>query len=76
MAEKKEGKGFYFHKEHESDKVWHVRYPRIIGCHAVSFDRKRTLNLFEDNPWRFTPEEKALFDKENPYWADFFKNRK
>ena len=23
-----------------------------------------------------TPEQKALFDRENPYWAEFFKDRK
>jgi len=30
------------------------------------------LFLFEDYPKKFTKEEKELFDKENPFWADFF----
>lgn len=37
--------------------------------------RKKILFLFEDYPKNFTPEEKALFDKENPYWANFFRGR-
>ncbi len=28
--------------------------------------------FFGDYPQNFTNEEKALFDKENPYWANFF----
>ncbi len=64
-----------FYKENRSDKVWHVDFIKQCGMHAVSFDKKRILFLFGDYPLKFTPKQKELFDKENPYWANFFKDR-
>lgn len=64
-----------FYKKHRGDKIWHVHFIKQVGMHAVSFDKKRILSLFGDYPLKFTPEEKELFDKENPYWADFFEDR-
>ena len=61
-----------FYKRHEGDKVWQVKYVDYVGLKAVSFDKKKILFLFEDYPKKFTKEEKELFDKENPFWADFF----
>lgn len=40
-----------------------------------SFDKVKIFNLFEDYPHNLTPEEKEIFDKENPYWKEFFKER-
>ena len=65
-----------FYKENEDDKIWQVHYVDYFGFRAVSFDKKKILFLFEDYPHNFTPKEKALFDKENPYWANFFHKRK
>lgn len=64
-----------FYKKNRGDKVWHVDFIKQCGMHAVSFDKKRILFLFGDYPLKFTPEQKELFDKENPYWANFFKDR-
>jgi len=35
----------------------------------------KIFNLFADYPYNLTPEEKEIFDKENPYWKEFFKER-
>ncbi len=31
--------------------------------------------MFADYPHKLTAEQKAVFDKENPHWADFFSDR-
>ena len=64
-----------FYKENPSDKIWWVDNVGVVGEMLFSFDKKKVYNLFQDYPWKLTIEEKALFDKENPYWADFFKDR-
>ena len=47
-----------------------------IGEMNFTFDGKKIFNLFRDYPYKLTQEQKALFDKENPYWANSFKDRK
>ena len=64
-----------FYKEKKNDKIWWVDNPEVIGELLFSFDKKKIFNLFQDYPWELSAEQKAIFDKENPYWADFFKNR-
>lgn len=61
-----------FYKENKSDKVWWVYTVDKIGEYLFSFDRKKIYNLFSDYPQKLSPEEKAVFDKENPYWKKFF----
>ena len=65
-----------FYKENPKDKMWWVDNLDTIGELLVSFDRKKVYNLFEDYPHNFAEEEIQIFDKENPFWADFFKDRK
>lgn len=65
-----------FYKAKPTDKIWTARRDDEIGELLYSFDKKTLFNLWTDYPWKFTPEQKALFDEENPYWADFFKDRK
>ena len=66
---------YEFYKENEKNLIYWVDNPRIIGEHLFSFDKKKIYNLFSDYPWNLTAAEKEIFDRENPYWADFFKDR-
>lgn len=45
------------------------------GEHLFTFDGKKVYNLFRDYPYNLSKEEKELFDAENPYWVEFFKDR-
>lgn len=80
------GRNIYiFYKKNKGDKIYWVSHdvihpdtdePSVIeGELLISFDHHNMLSLWSDYPWKFTPEQKALFDKENPYWADFFERR-
>ena len=64
-----------FYKNNKTDAIWWGSDPNIIGEWLCSFDKKKVYNLFKDYPWELSPDEKALFDRENPYWKDFFKDR-
>jgi hypothetical protein len=64
-----------FYKNSPSDSVWWLNNPDKIGEWLFSFDKKEVFNMFRDYPHKLTAEQKAIFDKENPYWADFFKDR-
>ena len=64
-----------FYKNNPDDKIWWLEEPDQIGVWLFSFDRKKIFNMFEDYPQKLTSEEKRIFDAENPYWADFFKDR-
>lgn len=65
----------HWYKENETDRVWWFDNPDAKGVWLFSFDRETVFNLFEDYPYKLTPEQKAVFDKECPYWAEFFKDR-
>ena len=64
-----------FYKNKPSDKIWWVDNPERIGEWLFSFDKRKVFNMFSDYPHKLTPEQKQLFDKENPYWKEFFKDR-
>lgn len=64
-----------FYKNNKNDKIWWVDEIDTVGKFLFSFDKKKIYNLFSDYPSKLTKDEKALFDKENPYWRDFFKDR-
>lgn len=63
-----------FYKNNESDKIW-WKEKESIGVWEFSFDQKTVFNMFQDYPWKLTPEQKEIFDRENPFWADFFSDR-
>ena len=56
-------------------RVWWLDNPEVIGEHLFTFDGEIVFNLFADYPWRLSEEQKEIFDEENPYWKDFFKDR-
>ena len=64
-----------FYKENKTDKVWWVDNYDTKGEYLFSFDKEQVFNLFSDYPSKLTKEQKAIFDKENPYWVNFFKDR-
>ena len=68
-------KGYSFYKENPKDKVFWVDNPEEIGEFLFSFDKKKVYNLFADYPNKLSEEEKQIFDRENPYWVDFFQDR-
>ena len=71
----KENSNFRFYKKKDNDKIWLVEEIGYIGKLLYSFDKKNIYNLWTDYPHNFTKEEKELFDKENPYWKEFFSGR-
>lgn len=63
-------------KNNPSDRIWWVdNADDVKGEWVFTFDKKKFFNMFQDYPWNLSPAQKAIFDKENPYWADFFKER-
>ena len=68
-----------FYKNKKTDKIFWVQNKNwqdiIIGVFLFSFDKKTIFNLFQDYPHKLSPEQKQIFDRENPEWADFFKDR-
>ena len=64
-----------FYKNKPTDKIWWTRNLDMVGEHLFSFDKKKIFNLFRDYPHALSKEQKEIFDKENPFWKDFFKDR-
>ena len=66
-----------WYKKEPNSKIWWLdNGDEVKGEFVFSFDRKKRFNLFEDYPKALTAKEKEIFDKENPYWADFFADRR
>ena len=67
---------YEFVHENPNDSVWWVNAPlERDGEFLFSFDRVTVYNLFADYPYKLTPEQKEIFDRENPYWVQFFSDR-
>ena len=66
----------HFHKDKKEHKMWWAEIPDSIGIMAFTFDKKKIYFLFSEYPYKLTKEEVEIFDKENPYWAHFFRSRK
>ena len=66
---------YEWYKQNEDDQIWWLSNFDTVGEWVFSFDKQRAFNMFSDYPDMLTPEQKAIFDRENPFWADFFKSR-
>ena len=62
-------------KNNPTDKIWWVDTTDKDGGFVFTFDKKTYFNMFQDYPHKLTPEQKQIFDRENPYWAEFFNDR-
>lgn len=64
----------YFDVENPGDKVqWAQNFIETKVFRFVGEEEE--FYLFRDYPYKLTKEQKEIFDKENPFWADFFKDR-
>ena len=62
-------------KRNPKDLIQWVDNDRI-GIFEFTFDEGKTIfNMFRDYPYKLSDSQKAIFDKENPYWAEFFADR-
>lgn len=64
-----------FYKKNKNDVVWLVDNIDKVGEHLFSFDKKKIYNLFLDYPHNLSKGEVEIFNKENPYWREFFNYR-
>lgn len=65
-----------WYKNNKTDTIlWLDNGDETKGEWVFTFDKIKEYNLFKDYPHALTPEEKEIFDKENPYWKDFFNDR-
>ena len=65
-----------WYKHEPTDSIWWLETSDMDGEWIFSFDKVHTFNMFADYPHKLTPEQKEIFDRENPYWSDFFADRK
>ena len=63
-----------WYKKEDTNQVWWLdNTAEYDGIMVFSFDRKEKFYLFKDYPEKLTPEQKSIFDRENPQWAEFFR---
>lgn len=66
---------YKFARNNPDDMIWWVDDPENIGEWLFTYDKTNVFNMFRDYPERLTRKQKEIFDKENPEWANFFKDR-
>ena len=70
------GKSNKYFKNNPGDVIWWVdNSDEVDGEFVFTFDRKTHFNLCADYPHMLTKEQKEVFDKENPFWKEFFEDR-
>ncbi len=65
-----------FYKKNPGDQIWCIDALGEKEPLLFSFDRETIFNYWPDYPEKLTKEEKAIFDKENPFWAEFRSGKK
>ena len=65
-----------WYKDEPNDKIWWLEVLNEKGLWLFSFDKVKIYNMFSDYPDRMTAEEVEIFDREQPYWARFFRDRR
>lgn len=66
---------YEWYKQNPKDEVWWLNNYDQVGAWVFSFDQKTQFNLFADYPHKLTDTQLEIFNKENPQWRDFFKDR-
>lgn len=64
-----------YYKNEDTDQIWWIDEPGVVGEFLFTFDKKKVFNLFADYPHNLTAEQREIFDRENPDWKDFFRDR-
>lgn len=65
-----------WYKDNETDVIWWLDNGNDVeGVHIFSFDKVTEYNLFADFPYKLTPDQVRIFINEQPFWANFFKDR-
>ena len=63
-------------KQNPKDEIWWVDTSDKVGEFVFTFDKKTFFNMFADYPHKLSHEQKEIFNKENPFWAEFFSERR
>ena len=66
---------YQFYKNKPNDTIWWVDNTECIGEHLFSYDKEQVFNVFADYPQNLTTKQRAIFDKENPEWAELLVGR-
>lgn len=64
-----------WYKEKDDSRIW-WKETDTRGEFIFSFDKKNEFNLFADYPKKLTDRQKEIFDREFPFWAEFFEDRR
>ena len=64
-----------FYKNDPNDTIWWVDDLDSVGRYLFSFDKVELFNLFADYPHKLSDEQLEIFNRENPYWRQFFDDR-
>lgn len=65
----------HWYKNRATDLIWWLDTPDRVGEWIFSFDRITVYNMYSDYPHKLTAKQRAIFDRENPEWAEYFKDR-